>query len=287
VKRAVGRDARGMILVNVLVIVMLATGVLAIMVASGDSDIERSSRLRFAAQAMAHARGGELSAIAALRRDLAASAAVDSLDEEWAKIADRKATIPGGRFSFAVIDAQSRFNINNLAREDIASREVFARIASAARLPGERVDRISALVQAAGAVTDLSALRTVGLTDAELVRLAALCTALPKPTPVNFNTAPEPVVAALLGNPAAARSLVMMRRGSRLTPEVLSGLTRVLPPGTSLTSDYFWTHGRVVIGGTSQQLTSLLHRTMQDGRPQVLAIRRWRGTPPLGAPLFP
>ena len=286
-KRAAGRNARGMILVNVLVIVMLATGVLAIMVAGGDSNIERSSRLRFAAQAIAIARGGELSAIAALRRDLAASSAGDSLDEEWAKIADRDASIPGGRFSLAVIDAQSRFNINNLARGDLESRAAFARIASAARLPGESADRIAALVQAAGAVTDLSALRALGLTDAELSRLAALCTALPEPTPVNFNTAPEPVVAAMLGNPAAARSLVMMRRDSRLTQEVLSGLSPIFPPGTGLTSDYFWTRGRVVIGGTSQQLTSLLHRTMRDGRPKVVAVRRWRGTPPLGAPLLP
>ena len=120
--RRTQRDERGMILLNVLIIVMLATAILAIMLAGDDDDIERSILLRDASQAMATARGAELSAIAALRRDAASGSMADTLDEKWAQISDRDARIEGGTFSFAVADAQAKFNINSLGRGDALSQ---------------------------------------------------------------------------------------------------------------------------------------------------------------------
>jgi general secretion pathway protein K len=283
--QAPDRDERGMILINVLLIVMLATSVLAIMIAGADSHVERTISLRSAAQAMAIARGGELSAVAALRRDLAAGASTDDLTEEWANIADSNVRVQGGRFSFAVADAQARFNINSVARGDSASQAMLFQLTAAAGLPEGTADRISALIGLTGPVSDLDALRIVGLDAAQLAKLARFCTVLPKPTDVNLNTAPEPLIAALLSNDAAARTLISLRaRSGGLNGQSIRGLGILLPPGTGLTSDYYWARARVEIGNTSQQLTSLLHRRMGTSGPSVIAVRRWRGTPPIDAP---
>ncbi|MEO6093881.1 MAG: Type II secretory pathway component PulK-like protein [Novosphingobium sp.] len=277
-----------MILINVLIIVLLATSILAVILAGEQDDADRTQALRSAAQAQATARGAELSAVAALRRDLAAGDVSDNPHEPWANIGDRHARIPGGQFTFTVSDAQALFNINNLARGDSISQANFARIGALAELPPGDAERIGALIALAGPIGDLADLRASGLNENELRRLAELCTALPKPTAVNLNTAPEPLLAVLLGNAAAAHSLMSLRaRGDGLTSEQLREASLLVPPGAGFTSDYFWARGRVTLGGTSQQLTSLLFRQVEEGRPAVHAIRRWRGAAPIEAPPLP
>ena len=284
-KRRRTRGQRGMILINVLVIVMLASAVLAVMLADEDDNVDRSYALRSAAQAMATARGAELSAIAALRRDLASGTTSDTLTEPWANIADRSARIPGGTFAFAVTDAQARFNINNLMRGDAAGRDNFARIAASAALPAETAETVVRLLPFAGPLDSLAQLRMVGVNDAQLRRLALLCTALPAPSEVNANTAPEALLTIMFGNEATARSVVSMRaRSGGLTRENLTAGSILLPPGIGISSQYFWSRAKVTMGDTSQQLTSLLVRRQQDGKPEVIAIRRWRGAAPVEVP---
>ena len=279
---------RGMILINVLVIVMLATAVLALTIAGDDENVERSARLRAVAQAQAVARGGELSAITALRRDLARGNSVDTLGEEWARIADTNAPIEHGTFTFAVTDAQARFNLTNLKRGDVLSQALMARIAIAA---GLSEDQILGIVEATklGSVTDdFSALRGLGLTVQQIQALAAYCTILPKPTRINLATASESLLAIVFDSPATAREVVSMRGGSGgLSDTSLRAAGLLLPPGTALTSDYFWARSRVTVSGTSQQLTSLLYRHTFDGKPRVVALRRWKGAPPIQAPPLP
>ena len=288
---------QGMILINVLVIVIMATAVLAIMLAGQDSDLERSRQLRSAAQAMAIARGGELSAITALRRDLASGSTADTLGEPWANISDRDVRIGSGRFSFVVADAQARFNINNLAvgpklaQGDAISQDDLRQLATVVGIAPDHVAGLLAVLKAHGPINDLSELSAVGLGNDELRRLALLCTSLPEPTTVNVNTASEALLTVLTGNPAVAHEIVMAR--ARAGAGGISGVGGsaqgrfILPPGTGVSSGYFWARARVTVGGTTQQLTSLLHRRLADGKPIVEAVRRWRGTAPLGAPDFP
>lgn len=279
---------RGMILINVLLIVMLATSVLAIMLAGQESHVERTISLRSASQAMAIARGGELSAITALRRDMAEGTARDTLTEPWANISDANVSIAGGKFSFAVIDAQARFNLNSVARGDVASAAMLAQLTQAADLPDATAERIVAMISLVGPIDDMQTLATIGLDAAQIRKLAEFCTVLPDATDVNLNTANEPLIAALLGNDAAARTLVGMRsRQGGIDGTGLAGAGILLPPGTGLTSDYYWARGKVRIGQTSQQLTSLLHRQRDERGPSVVAIRRWRGRPPVEAPPLP
>lgn len=277
-----------MILINVLVIVMLATAVLALTIAGDDAEVERSVRLRGAAQAQAVAHGAELSAVTALRRDLARGADVDSLKDEWAQIGDRDTAIDGGTFTFAVVDAQARFNLNNLARNDLVSIAIAARIAQAARIDEATLERLRDYIREVDVVENLDDLVALGLTPEQLAVLAQYCTILPEYTDVNLATAPEPLLALVLGNPAAAREIVSRRSApGGYDPQDLNGLRGLLPPGTGLTSSYFWTRADVTVAGTRQRLTSLLHRRIADGKPEVRVVRRWKGAPPVQAPPLP
>jgi general secretion pathway protein K len=279
------RNDSGMILINVLVIVMLATAILAVMIAGDDADVELNLRLRNAAQAMAIARGAELSSVTELRRDLAEGNERDSLGEKWSNIADRSAKIDGGVFTSAVFDAQARFNINNLQRNDSLSKSNFAAIVAAAGLPAETVESVAALLQETGPISGFTDLGRMGLDLPQLIRLAPYCTVLPEPTDINLNTASQELVGILLNNPGKARVLVAARStGKGLTRSELASTGIIPPPGTGVTSNYFWVRGHVVIGSTGQQLTSLLYRRTFAGKPQVLVLKRWRGAGPLQAP---
>ena len=278
-------DERGMILINVLVIVLLATSVLAIMLAGQDSIVERGLSAREATQALSIARGGELSAVTALRRDLAAGNSSDNLTEPWANINENDRAIDGGKFSFTVSDAQARFNVNSLAKGGITAQTTFKDIAAAAGLAPGAADQIAALIALTGPLDDLSALQAAGLNDEQLAKLSLFCTALPEATTVNLNSAPEALIAALANNADTARTIVALRgRNGGLNPAALSAANVLTSSGSGITSDYFWSRARVTIGSTAQSLTSLLHRRMIDGRPQVEAIRRWRGRAPMEAP---
>ncbi|MGB7409022.1 MAG: Type II secretory pathway component PulK-like protein [Pontixanthobacter sp.] len=283
-----------MILINVLIIVMLATAILSVMIVGDDTDVELAIRMNNAAQARAVAAGGEASAIVALRRDLKVGNDSDSYLDDWAAIQDDDAAIDGGRFTFTVADAQARFNINNLIRGDTLNRGHFAAILAAVGLPAERVAPIVELVQSRQGIANMTDLTEAGLSLAELRQLAELATVLPEPTAVNLNTAPETLAAIVLNNPGKARVLLAERDVPRrsggtgasngLTREDMVALNIFPPQGTSVTSNYFWTRGLVTIGGDRQQLTSLLYRRSRDGGPQVLVLKRWRGLAPLEAP---
>ncbi len=276
-----------MILVNVLVIVIMATAVLAIMLAGEDSDLERSRQLNSAAQAMAIARGGELTAITALRRDLASGSTTDTLDEPWANIADHDVRTNTGSFSFVVADAQARFNINDFALGDVIAQDNVKQLATVVGIAPDHVAGLLVALKAHGPISDLSELRAAGLSDDELRRLAFFCAALPEPTTVNVNTASEALLTIITGNPATAHAIVMARARTGAGGLSAAAGQFVMPPGTGVSSSYFWTRARVTVGGTTQQLTSLLHRRLADGKPIVEAVRRWHGAAPLGAPDFP
>lgn len=277
-----------MILINVLLIVALASGVLALLVIQQDSGLQRATRIREAATADAAVRGGELSAIVALRRDLAAGATSDNPTEPWAKLADRAARIEGGTFSLAIADAQAKFNVNALARDDVLARAVIGQIVAALRLPPDTGLRIEVLLHAIGGISSLDQIAVAGIDPATIARLATLATALPAATTVNANTADERLLAILTANPVAARQLVSIRsrQGYLQSSDFIQA--RVPVPGeVGFTSNFFWVRTRVTIGETSREQTSLLARR-GIGAGAVAAISRWNGlSAPAEAPPSP
>lgn len=279
----------GMVLVNVLLLVGLAAAVLAIMVAGDDAGLQRATRMAQAAEARSLARGGELSAVVTLRRDMAQAPDNDDATEPWANIGERGAAIEGGRFQLAVADATGKLDLNALAKEDPVTKARLATMAGALRLQPGAADRIAGYLALTGPIADLAQLSGAGLTADEIAKLVPFATALPLRTSINLNAVPEPLLALLLDNPASARALIARRtRNGRLTRDDFALEQAAIPPGCGFTSSFFWSVARARIGDTSQQLTSLIERRkINEGQVFVGAVARWEGVPPLQAPALP
>jgi len=263
-----------MILLNVLAMVAVAVAAVMLMLGTEDPALDRAIRLREAAQALTVARGGELSAIAALRRDMVAAPETDNRTEGWARIAQAKTAIEGGSFTLTIADAQGRFNVNAAAG---SGEPVLAAITTALRLDPDIASRIAKSIAERGRIADLGQLSRAEIDPATIARLRPLVTALPGSAEINVNAAPPELLAVLVGDPVGGRILGDRRdRAGLLTPADFAATGLRLPSGAGFTSDHFVVTTTVTIGGTTRTLTSLLER--RGGRiPVVTAIGRWTG----------
>ena len=276
----------GMILINVLLFVAIASAVVLLMVTAEESALHRSGRLIEASHARAAALGGELSAIAALRRDAVAAPDTDNSTEPWARIGQKNVAIQGGRFELAVADAEDRFNINLLIKGDPAGLALGGKIADAIGLSQDQLVGAVQYLRIAGPVSDLGALERVGLPPVTITRLERLVTPLPGDSHIDLNSVNEDLLGIMIGDPAAAHILIAVRaRQGYLTPQDLLVQHVPQPPLSAYASNFFWVRTRVTIGDTSQQLTSLVRRRRDGRQLYVEPIARWWGAyPPPQAP---
>lgn len=267
----------GMILVNVLMFVAIASGLVLLMITREETALDRSLRVREAARAIAVVRGGELSALVALRRDAAQAPEVDHAGEPWAALAERGAPIDGGSFDLAIADAEGRFNLNMLRSGSAMATIMFAEVGRAAGLEQGQIDQAIELVRANGPFTDLRPLRFAKLDQATLTRLQALVTALPGETTINLNAATPEVMTVIFRDPAVVERLLAVRqRQGYLTPKDLSDQDASMPPGTAFRSNTFWVRTRATVGSTVQQEAALIQRRVgEDGRVQTIPVERW------------
>ncbi len=267
-----------MILLNVFALIAFAAAVLLTMTGAQDAGLERGVRFREAATALAAARGGELSAIAALRRDMLVAPQTDHYKEPWAAVAQRDVAVGGGHFSLAVEDAQARFNVNSLVVGGAIADATAARVEAALKLPVGSASALAGFLRENGPIQQLGELRRAGLDAATLATVAPYLTALPGATTINVNTAGEPLLALLLGDPVAARVLVERRAGPGfLTAADFTAARVAVGPGMGFTSDHYLVTTTVTIGGTTQRLTSLLERRRGPTGVAVVVIARDRG----------
>ncbi|WP_136162876.1 general secretion pathway protein GspK [Sphingomonas flavalba] len=278
-----GDGERGMILVNVLLIVALAASVVVLMVSARDTGIDRSLMMREAARARAVALGGEASAVAALRRDMTEAPESDHMREAWAAVIQPDAPIAGGRFSLDVVDARAKFNVNMLARGVPGAQAMLADMLATLGYPPEYGPLITRLIATSGPLASLDQLALGGVDAETIARLRTIADALPVDGPINLNTAGAPVLGLLFHDSTKAQQLIARRTAAGfLTPADLTQTGAITPPGTGFTSDLFYVVTRVRIGGTGQVLTSLVRRRTDDAkRPHAEVIARWWGTPPV------
>lgn len=272
-------DEAGMILVNVLMFVAIAAGLVLLLINREELALDRALRTREAARALAVVRGGELSAVAALRRDMVIAPNEDNLTEPWAKLSENGAPIEGGRFDLAIADAEGRFNLNALRSGDAGATVLFQTIAKDAGLQPEDVVKAITFVRLYGPLTDVRPIRLAGFDPEAAARLERLVTALPGTTSINLNAADPEMLRVLFRDPLAASRLAEIRtRNGKLTLKDLADLNLSLPWGTSFRSGTFWVRTRATIGGTSQQAAVLIQRVLrQDGKIAVGVVERWRG----------
>lgn len=267
---------RGMILVNVLMFVAIASGLVLLMINREEVALDRSIRSREAARALAVVRGGELSALSALQRDARDSPEADYPGEPWGKIGENGIAIDGGRFDLVVADAEGRFNLNSVRRElDPIPQLLFLRIAGAAGIEEAKAVAAIALIRERGPVQDLRPLALV-LPPEQAQLLARMVTALPGDTAINLNAA-TPELMAVLFEPDKAQRLVALRnRQGYLSKDDLERQDVTLPGGTRFKSDHFWVRTRATIGGTVQQGATLVQRIAGERGPVAVPIERWR-----------
>ena len=239
---------------------------------------------------------------------------LDSLDEPWATplaearlstflAADQDNNVDSGPEAFLsgrIEDAQSRWNLRNLVdgagKEVLAEKAALARLCQLAGLPADTADLISAgLRQAwAPAAADgnpaaplapqrLSELEWLGLAPATVRRLAPWVDLLPRPTPVNANTASREVLMAAMDglDLGSAERLVQTRQ--RKPFEGLDDVKAQLPPTlvldparVSVSSSFFLVEGRLRLEDRVMEERSLLERRGADRDFEVVVLRRER-----------
>jgi general secretion pathway protein K len=230
----------------------------------------------------------------------------DHLGEPWAVplaearlstflAVDRDATTDDGPEAFlagAITDAQARYNLRNLVVQGQvvpAQLRVLQRLCDAAGLPASVAEQIAAGLRAAWSDTadadaplaprHVAELRWLGVSDDAVQRLAPWLTLLPAATPVNLNTAPREVLAAVLEglDAASAERLVQARdrspfRSVEQAKSVLGADSPVRFDGTGVTTAYFVVQGRLRLDDRIVEERSLVQR---DGR-DVVVLQRER-----------
>jgi general secretion pathway protein K len=278
-----------MILVNVLMFVAIAAGLVLLMVNREGIALDRGLRTAEASRALAAVRGGELSAIVALRRDAEVAPEQDYQAEPWGALSESGAPIVGGSFDLAIGDAEGRFNINAVRSGEAASQILFTTIARTIGLEDAQIDAAIQYVRLSGPVTDLRPLALLNLEPAQLAQLQHLVTALPGNTSVNLNAADEEMLSLLFRDPLVAHRLAMIRqRQGFLTARDLADEHVTIPWGTSFRSTTFWVRTRAKIGGTVQQAATLIRRQPDaQGKIEAVPVARWRNAAiPAEAPAF-
>ena len=310
---ACGRQ-RGVALITALLVVAIAASVATALARQQQLTIQRSTNVLNTEQAWLYALGAEAFARQVLRRD-AEEGDSDHPGEGWATLVPPTA-IDGGALFGRLDDLGGRFNLNNLvgdAGPDTAQVALFQRLLIQLELPAATVWNVVDWLDSdqdpapLGGAEDLEylrrepAYRTAGrplTSPSELMlidgidmaayrRLEPYVTALPGVTPLNVNTATEPLLRALSErfDESTAEQLVVdgeedayasvdafLDQVEALAGEEVRTALAELP--LAVGSRHFLFSGEARFGRGRVRLASLLVRDDRD----VVALRRSRAS---------
>lgn len=289
------KNSAGVALITVLLVVFLA-GITATSLASLQQiNIRRSTLFAHQQQARLYALGAEQWTARILMRDRDGND-IDHLQEDWAVISP-VLPVEGGFVSGHIEDLQARFNLNNLIREgaiDAAQLAILRRLLERLNLDPDLAQAVADWIDAdqelrfPGGAEDgeylhrgylaanrsllsITELRLIEGVDQEIFAvLSPFVTALPWFTPVNVNTAPAPVLAALadeLDLERAADLLELRKDGayndidSFVNAAHLQEAESLSREALTVNSRFFLMHVDVEVGEARIGLKSLLSRT--------------------------
>lgn len=276
----------GVVLINVLVILSIASIVVFLMLSSQEVALQRAQSMSSATAADALARAAETSAITALRRDMENNPDTDNYAEAWAQVAQQEADLATGRFSVTIRDAQAKLNLTRLSGG--AQAEVQALIRLLAALEIDRADgaRMAAEIAGRPGLKNLSDLRSVS--PQTITRLSPFVDFLPALAMLNLNTADPLLLTAVLNNRSAALRLERQRStAGLLTPDDVTRVGAVLPSFAGFTSQNFDVESVAEVGGISLRLTSRISRRKTFAGRSVVVSRRAYGVPMNAVPPLP
>lgn len=302
------RKQQGVALITALLIVAFAATMAATLLTHQSLNLQRSANLFNQEQAAWYARGAEAWAAVILEDDKKNSK-IDHDGEDWATNLDY-IPVDGGSLSGGLTDAQARLNLNDLLGSNgDAVAAVLERLIqnvggeqaynakpivnairdwldadTQPRLPGGAEDGYYMVLRdqppyraANRPMVSISELRLVRNVDAALYNvLLPYVTALPGFTPININSAPAPLLAALVegGSPADVAQLIEKRTQapfetvqSFLAEPAFAG-RQIDASLLSVDTHFFVLHMLAKVGTTRLNLYSLLYRT-DNGRVQT------------------
>lgn len=276
----------GVVLINVLVILSIASIVVFLMLTSQDVSLRRAQSMAAATAADALARGAEASAVTALRRDMVNAPDTDNYAEPWAQVAQQEAGLSTGRFSVTIRDAQAKLNLTRLAGG--AQVEVEALLRVLAELEISRADgaRIATEIAGRPGLKNLSDLRSI---SPETVNaLSPYVDFLPATATINLNTAAPLLLRAVLNNGSAALRLESMRKSAGLlTPQDLDRVGAVQPVLAGFTSQNFDIDIFAEVDDITVNLHSRIARLESFAGRSVVVTRRAYGVPLNTVPAIP
>jgi general secretion pathway protein K len=302
------RRQGGVALLVALLVVALATVLIAGLVDRGELGFARTRNQLLEAQAQAYARGLEIYAARVLQEDWAVNggAGADSNASTWA-LPLPPTPVPGGLISATMRDRNGCFNLNNLVdasgQPDPPWPDKFRRLLAALRLDPDLADAVLAWMnpqpgaddpyylsqplpyrQARRGFVHVSELRLVkGIGGEVYAALAAHVCALPRGTRINVNTASVPVLMTIDGVATEEVARRIWQQGSANYTS-LAELAPVVPAIQAesryygVHSTYFLARGDITLDGLPFTFYSLIERRLGSGSDAgIRVIARGRG----------
>ncbi|MGQ0587862.1 MAG: type II secretion system minor pseudopilin GspK [Gammaproteobacteria bacterium] len=306
------RRARGVALITVLLVVAIATLAATALLSSASLAIHRTASLRDSEQAWWVARGVDAWVLGILESDRRDSQ-YDGLDEDWALPVDGL-PVDQGFITGRIEDLQGRLNLNSLSPKNPKSLEQFRRLLRALPDLDAPPGLVDAIVDWSDAdqqpssmngaedgeyltldppyrtanrpftvVSELLAVR--GMTPKLYQALQPSLAALPadsggRATPINVNTAGEPVLRALADEVDDAKLRAWLEVRKEKPVRDAAGLDALVRDGPWLGAEvkdqltwrsrYFQIQGQVFVGSSRVALYSLIQR-QENQAPVVLA----------------
>jgi general secretion pathway protein K len=209
---------------------------------------------------------------------------------------------PEAFLSGTIVDAQARYNLRNLVGDDgklvPAELQTLARLCAVAGLPGDSARLLAeALVLAWSPrpqgepdrarilpIQRYEQLAWLGIDPRLIVALRPVADILPGATPLNVNTAPREVIAAVLDiDLGTAERIAQVRQ--RTPIDSLERLKAFLPQGATpdarrvgFASSHFEVSGRLRLEERVLEERALMQRRGSGSATEVVALRRERRT---------
>jgi general secretion pathway protein K len=290
---------RGLAVVTALLIVAVAASAAALMLSQQSAMLDQVAMVSTRAQADAYALAGIDWARGVLAEDKQRAPEVDSLDEGWAQPI---AALPVERavVSGLIVDEQGKFNLNNLATANDLDKRVFRTLLTSLGLSSDLADAVKEWVDpvegpesayylalarpyraAKAPMVQVDELyRVRGFDAAAVAKLRPYVTALPEHTPINVNTAPDAILAAIVGD---APDIIATIRAERMkkpfrTGDEFAARAPTLPAAQvsflGVKSDYFAVSVQVAQDEVRLASDALVKRPLNG--PPVIIWRRPR-----------
>ncbi len=286
---------RGVALIVALLVVALATVLIAALLSRGELTAARTRNLLRDRQADAYAKGLEAYAAHVLMQDLVRND-IDTADDMWA-VPLLPTPVPGGNIAATMVDLNGRFNLNNLAPDSqyrTAWADLFSRLLITLKLDPQLAQNVEDWMSSDPAsgngdawyagqsvpyrsshriFSHASELRLVKGVDGDTyARLFPYVTALPVGTRINVNTASAQVLTILRAGYTEQEAGAIWQQGHahfqsipRTGPGPDASSTVQLPQIDypycfDVKSSYFLARGDIQLDDTSFTFYSLVER---------------------------